>query len=779
MHRDVLLLLLLLAWQVICCTAIGESFLRIAAKLSPWRGRIPEISLLMGYAIYGLLGYALMAAAGSARLIAPVLLTLCICGLWVSRRTVFGELPDVCASYVAFRGTRWGVASLVVISVLCLLVGFYRSLWLVGAEGAAGVIVGTHIFPDEVRTLGIPISLAAHGFPMLFPFSTATIDSYPLAAFLFSAAHIAWLPSKVLPILIADSMAATLFYGLVALVGAVFVTPSYVARFLTAASAVFSVSYNLWNLAPNPAQPWFRLFFGYYEISQLYSTIGWTPLSGLTWVMNHALCFTSALGAMVWFAAFPGRKLRAAWVPCLVLACFCGATGIDMAVMCIATGGVIVGWKWMAAKIRRDPAPAWFWAAVGILACATVSFCLANFPSLAGRTSPQYFNPFQLTASAWSNLGIMLSHAGPYLLLMLVALVLTRVRTGVDAAWWVAVTAALVISFVFVWHSIWVWRVSLTVHVLFGVICAACAGSLPPRTRTAFLAAWAVFLLPGVAQTRWTAGLASNSWKPPAYAEAVHWIYANTPLNARVVEFRPAELSLIPDMAFLRTGNQAGLQVSPSHHPMVGYESYRSRFSNLGVGIANNDYVLAPVADTITSVLNDCGAEEIFRNSSYFLRKISSRCREMLQTPEGMERAADFLRGRLAQKRRMEATQRIAELRPKLEKDYWGKGRCPEAVRLLEPLIEQTPENAEGHYSLAYSLHCTHKDPRRAIREYSKALELGYGEFFVLFHRGILHYEQRDMENARRDLWRALDLQPGNVGLQTMLRDPALARATR
>src|SRR5262249_47056318 len=155
------------------------------------------------------------------------------------------------------------------------------------------------------------------------PIATDTVDVYPPSAFIVSAGHIAWLRNSSLHVLIADSMVQTVIYGTAALFAAGLCVTSPVLGLLIVFSAMFSVSYNLWNLHPNKENPLFEAFFGYYKINALYSTIAWQPLAAFVWNMNHVLAVSAILMAGLWLAARSdeARKL-AVWAPALLLGVF-------------------------------------------------------------------------------------------------------------------------------------------------------------------------------------------------------------------------------------------------------------------------------------------------------------------------------------------------------------------------------------------------------------------------------------------------------------------------
>jgi hypothetical protein len=372
---DAASLLACLVWQIVSYILIGESFGRAVSGFSPCRHRLPELAFVLGLPVYGVAGYLLLVFSGTARVVAPVLLCLALAVLFLkSGRQDSSPVAEAFTLYASFRETRWGQTALLAIVLFALLIGFYRVPWLIHLQGPAGTVVGTSIFPDEMRTLGIPLSLAAHGFPVRFPVATETIDSYPLAAFVYGGAQIAWLRTMPLAVLVADSVAATAFYGLVTLFVVTAGASSAPARLLAVLSAVFSVSFNLWNLSPSRNNPIFNKLWGYYTYNQMYTTIAWTPVSGLLWIMNHALAFTAAVAACFWFACFRDRAThRIAWAPALTIGCFAMTSSVDMAVMIGCAVGAMLVFHLLVSRARGRPKAPWFWPAAGVVCASSVA----------------------------------------------------------------------------------------------------------------------------------------------------------------------------------------------------------------------------------------------------------------------------------------------------------------------------------------------------------------------------------------------------------------------
>src|SRR5580698_2827956 len=89
-------------------------------------------------------------------------------------------------------------------------------------------------------------------------------------------------------------------------------------------------------------------------------------------------------------------------------------------------------------------------------------------------------------------------------------------------------------------------------------------------------------------------------------------------------------------------------------------------------------------------------------------------------------------------------------LRKKAE-ELWQNHQYKEAVQFLEPIVRLAPDSAEGHYSLAFS-YALSGDSGQAVGHYTKALELGYSEFWVRYNRGAAYLALGDKTKAREDL---------------------------
>ncbi len=79
------------------------------------------------------------------------------------------------------------------------------------------------------------------------------------------------------------------------------------------------------------------------------------------------------------------------------------------------------------------------------------------------------------------------------------------------------------------------------------------------------------------------------------------------------------------------------------------------------------------------------------------------------------------------------------------------------------------PDSAEAQYCLAFS-DALSGDNQQAVEHYTKALQLGYAEFWVKYNRGAAYLGLGDKAKAREDLLRAQQLDPKSEGVKTYLK---------
>jgi tetratricopeptide (TPR) repeat protein len=100
------------------------------------------------------------------------------------------------------------------------------------------------------------------------------------------------------------------------------------------------------------------------------------------------------------------------------------------------------------------------------------------------------------------------------------------------------------------------------------------------------------------------------------------------------------------------------------------------------------------------------------------------------------------------------------------------------AEAILENLLRNQDKHPEFNYLMAFCLHMQSKDLARALLHYSLALEQAYDEFAVRYHRGLLHVKMGNVEQARIDLMRAVELKPDNEGARQALQQLSSSMAT-
>jgi tetratricopeptide (TPR) repeat protein len=110
-------------------------------------------------------------------------------------------------------------------------------------------------------------------------------------------------------------------------------------------------------------------------------------------------------------------------------------------------------------------------------------------------------------------------------------------------------------------------------------------------------------------------------------------------------------------------------------------------------------------------------------------------------------------------------------LRQKAE-EFWQKHQYKEAVAFLEPIVTMAPDSSEGQYSLAFS-DALSGNNQQAVDHYTKALQLGYSEFWVKYNRGAAYLALGEKAKAREDLLRAQQLDPKNEDVRVYLKQLA------
>jgi tetratricopeptide (TPR) repeat protein len=789
---------------------------RLVKRTYGWRIDLTEggfeICFMVGFVLYPILGYCLMLATQSAGSVPLGILMLC--GAWDlglryrSGAGRVGTCPTALSSlvehYLDFRSSLGGKASLAVIPLLALALLAVRVQWLVQYNHGATIAIGTHIW-DDLRTIGNPLSLAAHGYPLRYPYAPDILSTYPVGACVFTAGHIAMFPKLVLPVVLGDTAVAAIFYGLLVYFTVSALARSSIVRGLGFASGIVSVSFNLWRLKPNPKAGWFEFLYGYYQTDRQYTTIAWMPFSGLMWVQNHVLGFAACVFAalLVALCVKKGCSLtRGELFVCGACAVYCALTSMDMAVLGgISCGLMLVLSAWFRGRgeqpFRLHPLypRAALMCLIGVVAWVTV-----NYSAITRKIDSPLSEDaaFALVKPLSYNIGLMLSTVGPYCFLALFIWIGSGFRLRYfKSLRFIPLLVALAFCFAFRWNSGWFWRGSLALHLLFAAVLCFQVQALKEEKRPRLLwvaaALWAVILLPGLFQT-WMdvkEAYAASPTVPRNVAEAIRWIDHHTALQARVVFYKDNENSLAPDVDLLRTGNRAGKMPFDRMLPLVGYRAYLERMHDLREGIADNDYILYyRDRPEFAAILDAIQARVVYSNPSAEIYKVDGASRALLRNGEGAA-AFEAYERKLAEIERINRAARAAGdpltlsdetlqkhllahpsesrlLRARVDK-FWEKGEAGKAIRFLEPIVAQPSASAEAHYCLAYSYHLAGIDRKEALAHYTRALELGFSEFWVRYHRGNLYQELGNRVKAREDLLKASSLDPNHPGVKSHL----------
>jgi tetratricopeptide (TPR) repeat protein len=344
----------------------------------------------------------------------------------------------------------------------------------------------------------------------------------------------------------------------------------------------------------------------------------------------------------------------------------------------------------------------------------------------------------------------------------------------------------------FHYGSFWFWRGHFAMHSLLSILCAALLAAIPAAgVRRALLILWGVALLPGFWHSwndiRWFR-TASAAVAPPR-AEAMRWIYRNTKLQDRIVAWNTTEASLYPAVDYLRAGSRAGKTVYLGVTVVVGYTRNLELMSDLLRGIAANDYVLYGKDDpAFERILLACRAPVAFENASNAVYHVDKTCRANLSTPAVVEVKTEAVEARAQAEEQLR--QRKVDPMDAVPADFglwvaahpgeagavarkraellWGEKKYGEAAALLQAAVEKAPAVAELEYSLGFTLQQMGKHGE-AIGHFSRALELGYAEFWTRYARGSAYAAAGDKVRAVQDLKRASELDPAHPGPKTIL----------
>ncbi|MBI4907826.1 MAG: tetratricopeptide repeat protein [Acidobacteria bacterium] len=727
--------LLFFALELMLAGWVGDVVLRAAGYRSVLR-RVPEFCALVGLAACGLVGYALLLFSNSAVVVLPGVVAAGFAAeLWLRGRAAGRELDGPVEVYRQFRSTWMGAVCWVILCVGAAVVLMSRFGWLTGQTSDGVVSIGTRVY-DDMRTIGFPISLAAFGVPLRNPLAAETMLMYPLGAFVLPAGMVALAPSFALQAMIADTVFVALVFAFVLMLFA-----AHLARkdggwhaglaLVFALSCVFSVAVH-WGVFAKAA--WFPALFGYFK-EGVNTTVGNTTLIGLVMLGNHVLAFAMYAAAGLLFATTRGGVVA-------MLVAFAAACSMDMTIFALVAAGMWVGWKLM---ISRE----WPWRFVAMCTVAAVIIGLIMVPGLTGRMDGvQPRGPSFLRENLYP-LGAVLSTEGPYFLILAVALVFASQRARL-VPFIAACAAPMMFLLAYHYGSFWFWRGHFAMHSLMSMLCAAAVGSIRSAgLRTAVLALWAAALVPGVWHSwqdiRWFRNASGSAAAPQA--EAIRWVYANTRLSDLVVAWKGAEQSLVPSENYLRAGNRAGKTVYDRTHVVIGYQRNLELMSDLKRGLAANDYIIYQLDDPVFErILLGCGAPVAFQNAAAVIYHVEKKCRARLGSRPA-ESGADV--------------RKRAEM-------LWAEKKYADALAMLTIAVEDMPTVAEVQYSLGFSYQQLGKHAE-AVKAFTRALELGYLEFWARYARGASYLALGDKARAKDDLQRAVQLDPSHPGAKTLL----------
>ena len=91
-------------------------------------------------------------------------------------------------------------------------------------------------------------------------------------------------------------------------------------------------------------------------------------------------------------------------------------------------------------------------------------------------------------------------------------------------------------------------------------------------------------------------------------------------------------------------------------------------------------------------------------------------------------------------------------------------------IRSVEKELKEPPIEPKWNYLTAFCQHNLQINLHDAINRYNVALEHGYYEFWVRYNRGSLHAQLGNIEQARADLLRAVELNPAHEGAKHVLQ---------
>ncbi|HYX48812.1 MAG TPA: tetratricopeptide repeat protein, partial [Ktedonobacteraceae bacterium] len=113
--------------------------------------------------------------------------------------------------------------------------------------------------------------------------------------------------------------------------------------------------------------------------------------------------------------------------------------------------------------------------------------------------------------------------------------------------------------------------------------------------------------------------------------------------------------------------------------------------------------------------------------------------------------------------------QKITKIREMIDKRQYQ-----DAAIQLSDLLTVLPKDPELNYLFALCLHVQNKDLELAMKHYDLALQQGFDEFWVKYNRGSLYAKLGNTEQAKKDLMRAVELNPDHGAAMKLLKSTVI-----
>ncbi|RQV98983.1 FkbM family methyltransferase [bacterium] len=104
----------------------------------------------------------------------------------------------------------------------------------------------------------------------------------------------------------------------------------------------------------------------------------------------------------------------------------------------------------------------------------------------------------------------------------------------------------------------------------------------------------------------------------------------------------------------------------------------------------------------------------------------------------------------------------------KKARELVDQGQFRQALEILKELCETIPEDADLYYLTAFSHHHLGENFPQVLKDYQKAFELGFDEFWIRYNRANLFYQMKDLDSALNELEIAIKLYPEHEGARSL-----------